>query len=199
VSGTPATPDRGVATVGSVPPAPKPQPARTEGRAGKPVDGSVPATNTTTPKTGRDATTAKDKSGAPAAEVASTVPPLLFNDIRVLVANAGKAREREGVLQLTDNRMAVLDREGGTPIISVPYSAVVGAYYSRSKQPRWKDADGKEVEGKIDLGRLGFLRGERNWLILMTSSEPLIMRLEDSGLRTVLPAFQERTGIKVQR
>ena len=199
VSGTPATPDRGVATVGSVPPTPRPQPARTEGRAGKPVEGSAPATNSTAPKTGRDATAAKDKTGAPPAEVASTVPPLLFNDVRVLVANAGKAREREGVLQLTDNGMAVLDREGGTPIISVPYSAVVGAYYSRSKQPRWKDADGKEVEGKIDLGRLGFFRGERNWLILMTSSEPLIMRLEDSGLRTVLPAFQERTGIKVQR
>jgi serine/threonine-protein kinase len=200
VSGTPATPDRGVATVGAVPPTPKTQPARTEGRAGKPVDGPVPATNTTASKTGRGATAAKDKSATPVTEVASTVvPPLVFNDVRVLVANAGKAREREGVLQLADNRMAVLDREGGTPIVSVPYSAVVGAYYSRSKQPKWKDADGKEVESKIDLGRLGFLRGERNWLILMTGSEPLIIRLEDSGLRTVLPAFQERTGIKVQR
>jgi hypothetical protein len=76
---------------------------------------------------------------------------------------------------------------------------VLGAFYSRSRQPKWKDADGKEVESRVDLGRLGFFRGDRNWLIVLTRSEPLIIRIEDSDLKTVLPAFTEHTGVAVRR
>jgi hypothetical protein len=76
---------------------------------------------------------------------------------------------------------------------------VLGAFYSRSKQPKWRDADGKEVESKVDLGRMGFFRGDRNWLILLTAGDPLIIRLEDSNLKAVLPAVQERTGVAVKR
>ena len=75
----------------------------------------------------------------------------------------------------------------------------IGAFYSRSKQPKWRDADGKEVESKVDLGRMGFFRGDRNWLILLTAGDPLIIRLEDSNLKAVLPAVQERTGVAVKR
>ena len=50
------------------------------------------------------------------------------------------------------------------------------------------DASGQEVVSKIDLGRMGFLRGERNWIVLLTAGEPVILRIEDSALRTVLPA-----------
>ena len=46
---------------------------------------------------------------------------------------------------------------------------------------------------------MGFLRGDRNWIILLTSGEPVIMRIEDSAMKTVLPALQERTGQKIQR
>jgi hypothetical protein len=51
----------------------------------------------------------------------------------------------------------------------------------------------------VDLGRLGFFRGDRHWLILLTAGEPLIIRLQDSNLKTVLPAVQERTGVEVKR
>ena len=46
---------------------------------------------------------------------------------------------------------------------------------------------------------MGFLRGDRNWIILLTSGEPMIMRIEDSALRTVLQALEERTGQKIRR
>jgi hypothetical protein len=51
----------------------------------------------------------------------------------------------------------------------------------------------------VDLGRMSFFRGERNWLILTTSAEPVFIRLEDAQMKTALASFQERTGIKVQR
>jgi hypothetical protein len=137
---------------------------------------------------------------APATPPPATAAPVVFDDVRVLVTDEGnKGRERDAVLQFGDARISVLERADGPSIASIPYKTVLGAFYSRSKQPKWKDADGKEVESKVDLGRLGFLRGERNWLILLTKSEPVIIRIEDSDLKTVLPAFTEQTGIAIQR
>jgi hypothetical protein len=122
-----------------------------------------------------------------------------FNQVRVLVNEGEKAREREGVLQIGNGQVALLTGAGGTPIVSVPTSALKGMFYSRSKQPKWRDASGKEVESRIDLGRMGFLRGERNWVILFTDGEPVILRFEDSALRTALPALEQGTGHKIKR
>jgi hypothetical protein len=122
-----------------------------------------------------------------------------FNEVRLLVAEGERAREREGMLQLGNGRVSMVTAAGGGTIMSLPNSSLGGIFYSRSKQPRWRDASGQVVESKIDLGRMGFLRGDRNWIILLTSGEPMIMRVEDSALRTVLKALEERTGQKIQR
>jgi hypothetical protein len=122
-----------------------------------------------------------------------------FNQVRLLVADGDRAREREGTLQLSNAQVSVVAQSGGAPMMSLANGSVTGIFYSRSKQPRWRDASGQQIESKLDLGRLGFLRGDRNWIILLTSGEPVILRIEDSALRTVLPALQERTGHRVQR
>jgi hypothetical protein len=46
---------------------------------------------------------------------------------------------------------------------------------------------------------MSFFRGERNWVILTTPGAPVFLRFEDGALRTVLPAIQERSGVKIQR
>jgi hypothetical protein len=117
----------------------------------------------------------------------------------LLVADGDRAREREGTLHLSNAQVSVVPQSGGAPMMSLANGSVTGIFYSRSKQPRWRDASGQQIESKLDLGRLGFLRGDRNWIILLTSGEPVILRIEDSALRTVLPALQERTGHRVQR
>jgi hypothetical protein len=136
---------------------------------------------------------------APPAAPTSEAAPLTFNQVRLLVADGDRAREREGMLQLSSGQVAVVSQAGGAPMMSLPNTSVTGIFYSRSKQPRWRDASGQQVESKLDLGRMGFLRGDRNWIILMTGGDPVILRIEDSALRTVLPALQERTGHKIQR
>ena len=113
----------------------------------------------------------------------------------MLVAEGERVREREGMLQLGDGRVSIVAQGGTAPIMSLPNSSVSGIFYARSKQPKWRDASGRRGE-QDDLGRMGFLRGERNWVILLTGGEPVILRIEDSALRTVLPALQERTGLK---
>jgi hypothetical protein len=122
-----------------------------------------------------------------------------FNQVRVLVTEEGRAREREGVLQLGDGHVAVLATGGGSPIASIANGSLSGIFYARSKQPKWRDASGQEVVSRIDLGRMGFLRGDRNWIILLTNNDPVILRIEDNALRTVLPALEGRTGHKIQR
>jgi hypothetical protein len=118
----------------------------------------------------------------------------------VLVTDPGnKGRERQAVLQLADGRLSLVDRDGGGPIASLAYGDVHGAFYSRSKQPKWRDENGKEVESKVDLGRMGFLRRDRNWLILLSAGQPLIMRLEDSNFQKILPVVQQRTGVEIKR
>jgi hypothetical protein len=124
---------------------------------------------------------------------------MTFKDVKVLVA-AGKAmRDRDAVLTLTADRLTVLDETGEAEIVSVPYSAIQGAHYSRSKEPKWKDVEGNVREVPVDLGRLGFFRGERNWLILTTNTEPVFLRFENEQMNAILAAIQGRTGLTIQR
>jgi hypothetical protein len=108
-------------------------------------------------------------------------------------------REREAVLRLAADHISVLDGSGEAEILSLPYSSVAAAFYSRSKEPKWKGPDGKEEVVSVDLGKLSFFRGSRNWLILTTQAEPVFIRFEDADLRTALPAVQERIGVTIQR
>jgi hypothetical protein len=178
---------------GSVPAAPNPGRSSAQPAAGA-VDAAA-AKNAALPPA-----TVSDRAAAPVPPVKTGGAVATFPRIRILVPDTGdKTREREGVLQLGDGRITVVDPDGGGAIVTVPYSSIGAAVYSRSKQPRWRDAEGREVESKVDLGRMSFFRGERNWLILLTTSEPLIIRLEDSELKTVLPAVQEQTGLVIKR
>ena len=135
----------------------------------------------------------------PPAPEKPALPSVTFNDVKVLVAQGDRMRDREALLRLDGDHLSVLDRSGQKEILSLPYSSVVQAFYSRSKQPRWKGPDGKEAVASVDLGKMSFFRGERNWLILTTQDQPVFIRLEDKHLRTALPAIEERTGVKIQR
>ena len=191
--------ERGVATAGAGPG------TKTAGRGtgtgvspgGSPVGGR--GTSTAATKESAVPTTATPAPAAPVAPAPPVEPPVTFNQVRMLVTEGDRVREREGMLQLGDGRVSIVTPGGGAPILSLANTSLHGIFYARSKQPRWRDASGQTVESKIDLGRLGFLRGDRNWVILLTSGEPVILRIEDAALRTVLPALQERTGKTIQR
>ena len=175
----------------------------------KPIASSVPPPASSRPPE----TTSAPNTAVPVAKPSATVPappaaatpanaaPLvLVKDVRLLVSDQDdKGRERQAIMELGDSSLSLVERNGGGALISVPYGNVVGAFYSRSKKPKWRDANGKEVESKVDLGPLGFFRGERNWLILLTAGDPVIIRLEDANLQSTLAQVQERTGIKISR
>jgi serine/threonine-protein kinase len=198
---TPPAKDRTIATAGAVPSSSpvKPDPRQS------PTPGTVPPSDAAGARGARGsaATRPKETPPPPAATPPEpekpALPAVTFSQVRVLAFDSGKARERLGSLQLGDRYLAVLEGAAGTAILSIPYSSLNGIFYARAKQPKWRDANGQEVESRIDLGPMGFFRGERNWIILLTSGDPIILRIEDPALKTVLPALQERSGIKIQR
>ena len=108
-------------------------------------------------------------------------------------------RDRDAVLRLAGDHLSVLEESGEKEILALPYASIVQAFYSRSKQPRWKGADGKDQEGSVDLGRLSVFRGERNWLTLTTQAAPVFLRFENEDLQAALSAVQTRTQITIQR
>jgi eukaryotic-like serine/threonine-protein kinase len=188
-------PTRGTSASGTAAGVPAPDLAAGRGGRGAAGKDTVPASSPTSapPAVPPPTTPAAPRSAEPA------VPAMVFNQVRVLVSDAGKARERTGVLQLGDRYLGLLENANGRAIQSVPYSTLTRVFYARSKQPKWRDASGQEVVSRIDLGPLGFFRGDRNWVILLTQGEPIIFRIEDSALKSVLPALQQRTGLTIQR
>ena len=191
---------------------PPPAPAVPGARGGGP---------TSTPTTATDPAARKAKPGPKPAEPAPVVPtppvagtapppeppapalprfsPVTFRNVKVLVTQGDDLRDRDAVLTLGADHLSVLDRAGKAEIVSLPYTAIVSAFYSRSKQPRWKDPDGKEAVASVNMGKLGFFRGDRNWLILTTQASPVFIRFESGDLNAVLSAVQQRTGKPIQR
>ncbi len=135
----------------------------------------------------------------PPVVTAPALPPLTFKDVKMLVPEGKTRREREAVLTLAGDHLALLDDSTKTELLSLPYSSIAQAFYSRSKQPKWKGPDGKDVSIPVNLGRMGFFRGERNWVIFTTPADPVFIAFDDRELSAALRAIQERTRVRIQR
>ena len=139
---------------------------------------------------------------APPEEPPAPAPPVLapikISGMKVLVRQGDKFRESDAVMTLSGSDLTV--QSAGKEVVSVPFASIAQAFYSRSKEPKWKGPDGKEQSANVDLGRMSFFRGERNWLIVTTpSAEPIFVHFEDAQMRTAMASFEERTGIKIRR
>jgi hypothetical protein len=192
--------DAAQAPVAPQPPVPPPAANAAPETAVRDGDGSA---GTAKPDPAAAARAASRKPVAPTVEPAlmeaPEITPITFDEVKVVVTEGDAMRDRDAVLELTGTRLSVLDRDGATPILSLPYGTITGAFYSRSRQPKWKGPDGEEVEAEVDRGRLGFFRGERNWLILTTAAEPVFLRFENANLQAALAAVQERSGVTIRR
>jgi hypothetical protein len=48
-------------------------------------------------------------------------------------------------------------------------------------------------------GGVPFMRGARNWLVLQSKTDYLVLFLDDANWRDVVSAIEARTGLKVDR
>ena len=206
------------ATAGSVPAPPRSTAASTPAPPGaaKPASAVAPTTagagtttsgaNTATPGAARSTPAATTPSAtpsgtAPAATAArpgaATAPATAFGGVRALVTEGARSQERRGVLRIGNGEIALSNAASAT--VLTPIAGVRAIYYSRARQPRWLDDDGKPVASRVDLGKLGFLRGDRNWLTLITPAGPVILSVENPQLLPVSTALEAHTGMTIRR
>ena len=194
---TPAAQD--VAATAGVAAEPPPNPSTSPAPAG-----ARPASVAATPTVSEPSPSGRGAGPVPAPPAAprpvEAAAAASFDGVRLIVIDASNnSRERQGILELANGRVTLVERDTRNPITTLAYREITNAFYSRSRRPKWRDASGKEIEGRVDLGSFGFFRGDRNWLILLTSGEPVILRLEDSNMQRALEAFEQRAGITVRR
>jgi serine/threonine-protein kinase len=176
--------DRASARPGSPPPAAAP-PAPGTAKPLEPPKLTPPSASTPEPP-------------APPSAAAIETPPLVaFGNVRILITSGDRLRERRGVLRIGNGGIEMADDKESRVLTSL--AAINGIHFSRSRQPRWRDAEGKEVAPRVDLGRFGFFRADRNWLILTTPEAPIILSIENAQVGPVIAALQKRTGLTVQR
>lgn len=119
-------------------------------------------------------------------------------DARALIDEGERQRERDAQVLLADGKVTVTT-DSRDVLHSVPYGGVVSVSYSRGRDPLWNSPDGPAPVARMGGGALGFIRGERHWIALRTRSNFVVLRLQDSQVRQVLGALQERTGRTPER
>ena len=138
-------------------------------------------------------------SGASAASKPA-LPPLTFPSMHFLTGSADESTEREGVLVLTPDAVAVAEKAGAPALRSVPYSSVIGIFYSRSRTPEWVGPDGHALPvAKVERGKFGFLKGDRDWVSVRTKDQFLTLRPNQSVLAHLIAVLESRTSIKSVR
>jgi serine/threonine protein kinase len=166
----------------------------------------APVPSVTASSTPAIGSTAASAAEAPSSEArpaatnpapATVTPAVAFGNVRILFTRGSRLYESRGVLRIADGQISITD--GSESKVLVPLSAVTNFSYSRSRHPRWRDADGKEVTGRVDFGRFSFFRGDRNWFILGTQGEPLILSVDDGLVAAFTQAVQTRTGLTLRR
>jgi serine/threonine protein kinase len=203
-------------------PAPTPEPGTASAPAGGPtsapisgpasipgasVGGMPESSSVGTAATGRSGTASPTpgRSGGAAATgaaarrrgrgaVADT--PADFKDVRLLVVVGNRAEEQPGVLNFSDGRVAVIREQSGATLVSIPYSELSYAFYTRAKDPKWSPVLAAPP-GNVDLPS-GLFSPARHWLTLQSRGAFLIARLSDANWRQVLQTVTARTGLEVE-
>jgi len=191
------------------PVAPPPQPAPSQPRA----DNAVPKLPVTTqsrpsPATGQTTTaaakTAVPPIAAPAApaapptpSAAATLPAASFDRMKLLVIDGSRSREQDARIHLADGRILII-AVGDRLVASIPYADVVTLSSSRSRQPRWRNADGTEGTTDLHGGAFGFLKSDRTWIAIQTHEHTYVLRAERDDISPLARAAAERTGVPIQ-
>jgi len=174
-----------------------PQRPRTSPGQSAPTAASATTAAATASATGPAEPPVESAPPSPAPSTSAVTPAVAFGNVRVLTMRGARLSESRGVLRMVDGRITLTEGESVKDLAAL--SAVTGFSYSRSRQPRWRGADGKEATSRADLGRFSFFRGDRNWFIFTTAGDPLIVSVDEGLVAPFTQAVQSRTGLTLQR
>jgi hypothetical protein len=168
-------------------------PALASGKAAPGQATPAAPSGTTGPAAASPAGTKSGAAGKPASDDAL----ITFPNVKVLAVNGRRASDRDVVLNFAAGSIAIMPREGGEALRSVPYRQIVRMTYVKANKPRWDDTL-PAPPADLDVGG-GILNRSRHWLIVQTKEAYVILRLEDGNAVRILDTLESRTGLKVER
>lgn len=121
-----------------------------------------------------------------------------FQKIKLMVNTGDKPAETDVTLRLEPGQLVVRSKAGGADLKVFSYSSIKGAEYSYSKSPRWKSGVGVAIAVGVFALPLFFMKGKKHWLTVHGDGDYALLRLDKSNYKIVLPAFEARSGVKVE-
>jgi len=163
------------------------------GGAGAPTPTPAPDTTRTAAASSRAKPTPLPAAGAPSKPV---LPPASFRNVKLLTVNGSRSTASDAVLHFSDAEISVQSSDAKTDVTALRYPQIAKATYVRARDPQW-DPLLSAPAGKIDVP--GILGRSRHWLVLQSKDAYVILRLDGEDRLDVLKAFEERTGLVVER
>ena len=196
-AGLPAPPGRLAAP--PVPAPPNPAHAATAGAQPIAVSKAVGPKTATPPAV--PATPANSPAGAAAVSgdrktAAASLPAMSFDNLKLLVVDGKRSREQDAIVHLSDGRIIII-AVGERMVASLPYADVLTLSSSRSRQPRWRNANGTDSNSDLGGGAFGFLKSDRTWLAIQTKDHTYVVRSARDEIAPLARATSERTGLPV--
>jgi len=170
----------------------------------QPPAASKPIANTKVPAAAvaSPVATGSPSASAPATPVVApppdkaALPPASFDHLKLLVLEGSRSREQDAKVHLADGRIIII-AVGERLVASLPYADVLTLSTSRSRQPRWRNANGTESGADLGGGAFSFLKSDRTWLAIQTHDHTYVVRAARDDIQPLAHAAAERTGLTV--
>ena len=121
-----------------------------------------------------------------------------FHKVKLMVNTGGKSEPANVVLFLENDRVVIRSKDGGAELKNLAYADIRAAEYSFSKSPRWKSGVGAAIAVGVFALPIFFMKGKKHWLTVHGKGDFALLQLDKNNYKIVLPAFEARSGIKVE-
>jgi serine/threonine protein kinase len=162
-------------------------------------DGAGAAAPTATPDPAKTAVVSSRPKATPlpAAEPAKpALPDASFKNVKLLTVNGTRTTASDAALHFAEADVSVQSSDAKVGVTALRYPEIAKATYVHARDPKW-DPLLSGPAGKIDVP--GILGRARHWLVVQSKDAYVILRLDGDDRLDVLKAFEERTGIVVER
>jgi hypothetical protein len=117
--------------------------------------------------------------------------PESFHKAKLSRTQGENTKQIDVTITYGSSTLEVRDKKTQAPLKSFDYETITGAEYSYAKSPRGK-------AGIFASSLLLFTSGKKHWMIVQGANDYALLQLDNSNYRTVLAAFEARTGIEVE-
>jgi hypothetical protein len=124
------------------------------------------------------------------------LPPASFKNIKLLTVSGARSTASDAALHFQEAEVSVQSSDTKVGATAFLYPQIAKATYVHARDPQW-DPLLRAPAGKIDVP--GILGRARHWLVLQSRDAYVILRLDGDDRLAVLKAFEDRTGIVVER